>query len=343
MKAIVKRNPGMEGVGLEEVAVVEPREDEVKIKVSACGICGTDLHIVKDEYPYETPVILGHEFSGIVELTGKQANRFKKGDRVVSLTAAVTCGTCSYCRKGLIMLCPKRKSIGSGVNGAMAEYIVVPERNVLSLPANISMDAASLTEPLACVVRGLMERATIQAGDNVLVSGCGTIGLLALEIANIHGASVIVSGTSQDKNRFEVAEILGAKAVVNVEEQSERDVLHLNGGKAFDVVIECAGVESSLHTCLSLVKKQGTFIQLGLFGKRVSFDFDRMLMKEVNYVNSFATTPSSWETALTLIEQEKVDLEALITHKFSIDEWKEAFRVSFQKEGIKTIIQPNLS
>ncbi len=167
--------------------------------------------------------------------------------------------------------------------------------------------------------------------------------MLALEIANIHGASAIVSGTSQDKNRFEVAEILGAKAVVNVEEQSERDVLHLNGGKAFDVVIECAGVESSLHTCLSLVKKQGTFIQLGLFGKRVSFDFDRMLMKEVNYVNSFATTPSSWETALTLIEQEKVDLEALITHKFSIDEWKEAFRVSFQKEGIKTIIQQNLS
>src|SRR5699024_5549115 len=112
--------------------------------------------------------------------------------------AAVTCDTCSYCRRGLIMLCPERKSIGSGMNGAMAQYMEVPAKNILVIPENTSMDAAALTEPLACVVRGLMERSTIKAGDRVLISGCGTIGLLALQIANNHGASVVVTGTSHD-------------------------------------------------------------------------------------------------------------------------------------------------
>lgn len=342
MKGIVKRKPGMEGVNLEEIEEVYPDENSVKIKVNVAGICGTDLHIIQDEYPYEPPVILGHEFCGYVEETGEKVTKFQKGDRVVAITAAVTCGSCTYCRRGLIMLCPERKSIGSGVHGAMAQYIVVPEKNVLHAPDNISTDALALTEPLSCVIRGLMERTTIHAGDRVLISGCGAIGLLALQVANVHGASVMITGTSKDLERFEVAKKLGAKSVVNVEDVSEEDIYALNDGKPFDIAIECAGAQNSLNTCLSLVKKQGTFIQLGLFGKKVNFDSDYMLMKEVNYVNSFATTPTSWELALNLLAQGKIDLDSIISHRFPMEKWREAFEVSFKKEGIKVILYPNL-
>lgn len=341
MRAIVKSDKGVEGVQLEEVAEVQANDEGVKIKIEAAGICGTDLHIMEDEYPHEMPIILGHEFSGYIEEVGKHVTKFHKGDRVVALTAAETCGLCTYCRRGLIMLCPERKSIGSGVNGAMAQYMVLPEKNIFSIPENVSMDEAALTEPLACVVRALMERSSIKAGDRVLVSGCGTIGLLALQIANIHGASVVVSGTSADKHRFQVAKKLGAKAVVNVEGHDEKDLIKINDGKEFDVVIECAGVQPSLNTCISVVKKQGLHIQLGLFGKEVSVDFDLMLMKEINYRNAFATTPTSWEIALKLMEQEKVNLKPLITHKFPMAEWKDAIRTSFQKNGIKTLVYPN--
>lgn len=340
MKAIVKSTKGVEGVRLENADDIEPKPHVVKVKVEAAGICGTDLHIMMDEYPHETPIVLGHEFSGYIDEVGEHVTQFRQGDRVVALTAAVTCGTCSYCRRGIIMLCPERKSIGSGINGAMAQYLEVPAKNILLIPENISMDAAALTEPLACVVRGLMERSTIKTGDRVLISGCGTIGLLALQIANNHGASVVVTGTSHDTSRFEVAKKLGAKAVVNIEEGNEGELLDINKGE-FDVVIECAGAQSSLNTCISVVKKQGLFIQLGLFGRKVVVDFDLMLMKEINYRNAFATTPTSWELALKLMEQNKVDLESLITDKFQMSEWKKAIDASFQKKGIKTIIYPN--
>lgn len=340
MKAIVKGTKGIKGVFLENIEDIKLKPHEIKIKVEAVGVCGTDLHIIRDEYPHELPIVLGHEFSGYIDEIGENVTQYGRGDRVVSLTAGVMCGKCSYCRRGIIMLCSERKSIGSGVNGAMAQYLKVPEKNILLIPENASMDAATLTEPLACVVRGLMERSTIKASDSVLISGCGTIGLLALQIANNHGASVIMAGTSNDAAKLEVAKKLGANAVVNIEKESKNELLDLNKGE-FDIAIECAGVQSSLDNCISVVKKQGLLIQLGLFGRKVLVDLDLMLMKEIDYRNTFATTHTSWELALKLMEQNKVDLELLITDKFKMSDWKSALNTSFQKQGIKTVIYPN--
>ena len=139
MKALRKKAKGFEGVGLDDIPEPVPKPNEVKIKVHAAGICGTDLHIVKDEYPANYPVVLGHEYSGTIVELGSEVKGFKPGDRVISLTAVVTCGHCRFCYEGLLMLCPERKSIGSGVDGAMAEYLVVPSHLVYKIPDSVSM------------------------------------------------------------------------------------------------------------------------------------------------------------------------------------------------------------
>ncbi|MGO4890550.1 alcohol dehydrogenase catalytic domain-containing protein [Anaerobacillus sp. MEB173] len=342
MKALVKKFPGIEGVCLEEIEEPAAKAHEIKVKVHAAGICGTDLHIIHDEYPCNAPVVMGHEYSGVVVEVGEEVDRFKVGNRVVSLTAVETCGACTYCNQGLLMLCNERKSIGSGVDGAFAEYIVIPEKAAYKIPESVTLDEAALTEPLACAVRCIMERGRVDAGEFVFVSGPGTIGLLALQVAKANGANVVVVGTSRDEKRLDLALELGAMAVVNMEDQdAEEQLMKLTNKKGFDVAIECAGVSVSLHNCIHLLRKQGLLIQMGLFGKKIEVDSDLMVMKELNYANGFATEPTSWEVALRLLEYKHVDVSRLLSNKLSIDNWKEAVRLAEQKIGYKTLLLPN--
>lgn len=342
MKALLKKSQGLEGVALEEIQEPTIKVNEIKVKVHAAGICGTDLHIIHDEYPYSPPVAMGHEYSGTITEIGPGVEGFQVGDRVVSLTAVVTCGSCHYCNQGLLMLCDQRKSIGSGVHGAFAEFIVVPAKSAYKIPESVSLDEAALTEPLACAVRCIMERGRVNSGEFVLISGPGTIGLLAMQVVKANGGNAIIIGTSRDKERLTLALELGAMAVVNVEEENaEKRLMNLTKHQGFDVAIECAGVSISLNNCINLLRKQGLLIQMGLFGKKIEFDSDLALMKELNYANGFATEPTSWEIALRLLEYKHVDVSPLISHKLPIDEWKEAIRLAEQKAGYKTLLLPN--
>ena len=340
MKALVKQGKGKANVGLMDVQEPRAKSNEVKVKVHATGICGTDLHIIKDEYPSDYPVIMGHEYSGVVVEIGDDVHKFNAGDRVVSLTAIVTCGKCSYCREGLLMLCNQRKSIGSGVNGAFAEYIVIPEEAVYKIPDNVSLDEAALTEPLACMVRCVIERGTVNAGDNVLVSGPGAIGLLTMQVAKACGGNVVVLGTSKDKKRLELATKLGAIAALAVDEHDEKEILNYTNDLGFDVVFECSGVAASANTCLRLVKKSGLYVQVGLFGKTIDFDFDLALTKEVMITNGYASEPSSWTRALNLLKNKQVNVLLLISHKLPLDKWAEGVAIAEQKERLKILLQP---
>ena len=342
VKALMKIKKGYSGVALEEMQEPEIEfEDQVKIKVHAAGICGTDMHIIHDEYPSSMPVIMGHEFSGTIVEAGANVENFKIGERVVSLTAAVTCGKCIYCKKGTLMLCNSRKSIGSGVNGAFAEYITVPSKGVYKIPENISLEEAALSEPLACVARCLIERGNITPDDHVLISGVGTIGMLALQISIAKEAKVIVVGTSRDQERFKIAKEFGAYETLNIEEPDAFEKLqNLSTPYGFDVAIECAGHESSLGNCLKLLKKQGELIQVGLFGKPIQFDSDLFLMKEIKYVNGFASNPTSWDIALSLMKENKVDLKSLISYKYKLEDWEEAINSVKDGKGFKTLLMP---
>lgn len=316
--------------------VTQPLRDvaanEVLIKVHYAGICGTDLHIIDNEYRHRTPVTLGHEYAGTIEQIGASVQGMEIGERVVSLTAVHTCGVCTYCQQEIPMLCEERQSIGSFVDGAFAEYIIVPEHAVYKIPDHLSMQEAALTEPLACAVRCLVERGAVSVGDDVLISGPGTLGMLAALVARSQGANVTIVGTKMDEQRLAEASRFGAHHTFYTDDKEQYI-------EQFDVVVECAGNEYSANDCIAYCKKSGLYIQLGLFGKKIPFDADLLLTKEISYTNGFATTPRSWEIALQLLETKKVQVAPLITNIFSLDDWEEAFQTMRRREGYKTLFQ----
>ena len=341
MKAVQKVAKGADGIGLRNVPEPSPAPNELKIKVHAAGICGTDLHIKYDEYTCFPPVTMGHEYAGTVVEVGADVKDFAVGDRVVSLTAIHTCGHCRYCYEGLLMLCKDRLSIGSGRNGAFAEYMVIPSHLAFHIPDGVSLEAAALCEPLACVVRGVIERADIKAGDYALVSGPGAIGQLALQCAKASGARVAVSGTSQDAERLVLARELGADATITVDtEDMAEATAKFTGGAGFDIAFECAGAAPSADACLRALRKNSQYAQIGIFGKPITFDMDMALLKEIRLTNSFASERTSWVIALRLLADKKVDTLPLISGKFALEEWEKAFRMAENREGYKILFMP---
>ena len=230
MLAVVKAGPGIVNVRLTEVDVPEAGPGFARLKVVASGICGTDIHIARDEYRYEAPVVMGHEVLGIVDQVGCDRDASLVGMRCVSETYYSTCEVCDWCRSGRRNLCPSRRSIGSFENGGFARYVIVPVTNLHPVPDEITDDEAVLAEPLACVTHSLLDPPMVCAGDRVLVTGPGTIGQLAAQVAAAMGGSVTLAGLPKDLARFEVAASLG---VTTTTETPAEDF--------FDVVIECSG------------------------------------------------------------------------------------------------------
>ncbi len=339
MPALRKTLPESTTLAAEEVSLPEPEKDDLLVRVHAAGICGSDIHIMRNEYPSRPPVTLGHEFSGVVEAVGPSVQGFAPGDRVVSMTAVKTCGACRYCRQGLLMLCSSRRSIGSGVDGAFTRYIKVPASLSFSVPEGVTLDEAVLCEPLACVVRGVIERGRVTAGDTVLISGPGIIGQLAQQTARSCGARTVVAGIAEDRSRLDLAKELGAWETITVDrEDAAARSEELTCGRGYDAVFECAGAEASAELCLKTVMKTGYFGQLGLYGKPIRFDMDLALMKEVHITNSFASEWTSWEKALELLEQKQVRAAPLIGPVFKLRDWQQAFDAMISKAGFKILL-----
>lgn len=343
MKAVMKVAPGVGNIELRDIAEPEPQAGQVKIKVHAAGICGTDLHIYKDEFKSWPPVVLGHEVAGEIVEVGRGVENIKPGERVTTETYFSTCGSCRYCRNGQPNLCLNRRSIGSAVNGGFTQYLVVPAKNIHRLPENISLEAGALTEPLACVAHGVLLNApTVSAGDVAVIAGPGAIGLLTLQLVKAAGATVMMLGANADAQRLELARQLGADHAVNVQQQ---DPLPLAQeltwqGLGADVVYECSGAGPAAEQLLKLVRRRGRYVQIGLFGKPVNWDLDQLCYKELIATGSNASTPESWLRAIRLLAAGAVKTEPLITHTFPVTEWQAAFDTFETKSGVKTLLQP---
>jgi L-iditol 2-dehydrogenase len=341
MQTVAKLARGEGNVGLREVEEPQPGPGQVLMAVRAAGICGTDLHIFHDEYPTQPPVTLGHELAGEVAAVGEGVTRVAPGDCITTETYFHICGTCRYCRSGKPNLCPERRSIGSGVDGGFARYVLVPERNVHVLPENLPFHEAALTEPLACVVHGALELPKVTAGDVAVVSGPGAIGLLTLQVARAAGAAVIVLGTAADQRRLELARELGATAAIDItSEDPALEVQGLSGGWGADIVFECSGAGPAAIGLLQHVRRGGQYAQIGLFGKPVAWDLDQVCMKELSVTGSNATVPSAWRTALRLLGEGQVRTAPLITNTYPLAGWADAFSTFEKKEGIKLLLDP---
>lgn len=342
MKALVKTKLGPDCMRYMDMPEPTPGADDIKVKVFACGVCGTDIHLMHDEYPSKPPIITGHEFSGVVVEAGENVTDFKPGDKIVTLTAVDTCEECEWCRQGLRMLCPERKSVGSGCNGGFAEYVVIPAKHAFHLPEGVSLKTAALCEPLACVVRSVCERATIKAGDFILVSGAGIMGQLTAQVAKASGGVVIMTGLQNDKERFALAKELGVFETVYVDEGDPlARIMELTGGMGVQAAFECAGVASSAKFCLEALMKTGQYLQVAIPGKPILFDMDLALYKEITISNSYASERTSWLIALRLLEKKMINIDPLVSDILPLTEWEEAFRRTIEKTGFKFLLMPD--
>ena len=343
MKGLVKFKKGEGNVEIQEVNEPKPGRDEVMIEVKATGICGSDIHIYHDDIkiPLKPPVIMGHEFSGVVAEVGDKVKNVKIGDRVTSETAASVCGVCRYCRTGNHNLCANRLGIGYWINGAFTKYCVVPKERVHKLPPNIDFVSAAVCEPLSCCVHGVIELTGVTAGDVVVVTGPGAIGLLTLQLAKAEGGQVVMCGTSRDEERLKLAQELGADFVVNVQKDDPVKIVNdLTQGYGADVVLECSGAPGAANFGLEVVRKQGKYTQIGLFGRPIEIDFEKIAYKEIRVTGSFSQRWTAWELALKLLSQGKVKTRSLVSDVLPLTQWREGFKKHEEKSGVKILLTP---
>jgi L-iditol 2-dehydrogenase len=346
MEAVMKVAAGAGNVELREIPEPVPGPGQALLEVSAAGICGTDLHIYHDEFRSNPPVVLGHELAGRVVAFGPSSDGapagIAVGSRVTTETYFSTCGICRYCRSGHTNLCPERRSIGSAVNGGFTGKLVVPTRNLHLLPEDVSDRAGALTEPLACVVHALLGRPVIRPGDLVAIAGPGAIGLLATQVAQAAGATVVMLGTSGDGDRLALARELGAAHAVTVPDEDPlallRDLSHQGHGA--DVVIECSGAGPAAAQLLTLARRRGRYLQVGLFGRPIAWDLDQVCYRELEVSGSNASTPESWLRALQLLADGLVRTESLIGRTYPLSEWRQAFDDFEAKRGAKLLLVP---
>lgn len=320
---------------LQECPIPVPGPTEVLIRVKAASICHTDFITLKGKYPgCKYPTVLGHEFSGIVERCGQSVTHVKTGDHVTSL-GYTYCGTCSSCRRGLHNGCQHILGIPFHIDGAYQEMVCIPAVMVYSYNDSLSFAEASLTEPAANGYSAV-ERAKIYPGEDVVIIGPGPVGLLALQFALFkHPGSLIMVGTRDE--RLKIASRFGATETVNIREKDPYEaVMDITGNRGADVVLFCGGGKDAWEIAGRLLRQYGRVVVEALpetddteWPVRV-FDFTA---KHISYLGVGGYTGAQFEKTLRLIEMGKIDVESLITHRFSLDRYQEAFETSEKRKG----------
>jgi len=325
---------------VEEVEEPKINAQEVLLKVKYCGICGTDLHAFTGEVPAEwlgmtPPIVFGHEFSAQVEEVGKEVRSLQKGDNV-GVDPMYSCGTCVFCRRGDVKLCPTMRTIGYSENGAFAQYCKARSDLVYRLPADVSLEAGALLEPIS-VSYHTIERAQIQPGTSVGIIGSGSIGLILLQLAKAAGAyPLIITDILHEK--LEIAKKLGADFVLNSKEiDLAKEVKNITDGNGLDVCIEAVGNGRTYEQAISLVGTGGRAVLMGFCpeGTKINLDFWDLMQKEAT-IKLSRENPFTFAKAINAIKSGRVNAKALISHVFPLEEVVKGFE-SHKKEAGKTI------
>lgn len=344
MKAVVKYGKGKGLVEIRDVPEPKMKDDEVLIEVKAVSVCGSDLHIYHDSHPYWPPVVLGHEFSGVIADVGKEVKGWKVGDRIVTETRTGSCGICYTCQSGFPQVCEQKRPYGIGINGAYTKYVAGPSRLLHRLPANIPFEVGAVIEPTAVCVTSILERSQLQAGESAVITGPGPIGLISLAIAKAAGVRMIaVTGTSSDEGmRFQKARELGADFTINVDKENPvQKVLDLTAGLGADILIETSGSGRAIYQAFEMVRRMGRICAIGISGKQeVSIPYDRGIFKALRYDFCFSSSWTAWERTIGLISRGLLPVGKLITHQLPLEKWEEAFHLLENLQAAKVILIP---
>lgn len=343
MKALRKLEHGKGKVELVSVSDPVPGSGEVLVEVQCAGICGTDVHIMHDAYSnFRPPVTLGHEFAGFVAEVGPDVRGWKTGERVTVESLASSCGMCRYCLDGETQCCPERQALGISKDGAFADYVIVRQTALHRLQEGVSFQQGAMAEPLCVAVHAVMEKSIVTSSDTVLVTGPGAIGQLVAQVARLSGASVIVAGTSSDRERLEVAIAAGAEHYIfSDQEDCSAALRHITDGRGVDLAFECAGAGPAIRFCLSATRKGGQVVQVGLAGCTLETDYDLICLKEITLKGSFTHNHRTWKTSVGLLNDQRLNLDSLLSGVFPLEEWRTAFELFERAAGLKYLLRPH--
>lgn len=338
MKTLSKLTPGV-GLTMAEVDIPTIGHNDLLIKIRKTAICGTDIHIWKwDEWAQKTipvPMHVGHEYVGTVAQIGSEVRGFKIGDRV-SGEGHITCGTCRNCRAGRRHLC--RNTTGVGVNrpGAFAEYLVLPAFNAFPIPDDISDDLASIFDPFGNAVHTALSFNMV--GEDVLITGAGPIGIMAVAIAKHVGARHVVI-TDVNPYRLELARKMGATRAINVSETHLPDVMiELGMTEGFDVGLEMSGQPDAFRSMLDVMQHGGKVALLGIPPSNTAIDWNQVIFKGLEIKGIYGREMfETWYKMVALI-QSGLDITPIITHHFPVDQFETGFATMLSGQSGKVIL-----
>lgn len=344
MTGLVNYGPQAGAAELREIAVPSIGDDDVLLQVRAVGICGSDLHQYhgKNSWKVNYPVVLGHEFSGVIAQVGKNVRGFREGDRAVSETAAVIDAASPFVRAGQYNLDPNRLGFGYGVDGAMTQFARVPQRCLHHLPDHLPFEKAALTEPCCVAYNATCMNAHIRAGDSVAVLGPGPIGLLCALMAKLSGAQpLIVIGTPADAGRLTTARQVGATHTFGVGgENIGEAVKSLGDGYGVDVVIDAAGVSAALQLAMEIVRPGGQIVKVGWGPQPLNFSLDPLVQKAVTLQGSFSHTWPMWEKVIAMLASKQIDLDPILNRVAPLEDWKSCFDSMHHGDLVKAVLVP---
>lgn len=338
MKALVYQ--GSKKLELLERPIPKPGKKEVLVRVKACGICGSDIHGYLGITGRRLGgVAMGHEFSGIIEELGQDVERHSVGERVI-VQPIDSCGNCQYCEQGNNNLCYSRKLMGVlDVQGAMAEYIVVPEKLLIPMPTNCSYEKGALSEPFA-VAYAAVNKVESYENKTVLIIGAGTIGLCILKILKLRNPKKIIMSDLSNA-RLKHAREMGADEVVNPSADNFTERLYeITKGELCDITIEAVGVNSSVQQSIQALKKNGVTIWTGVSQHDVTIDMHEIVTFQRSIIGSMNYTHKEFEETVELLASERFETEELVSARVSLDEAEDMFMKIHQNpdEWIKVII-----
>ena len=337
-QGVVNFAPDPYSVELREIPRATIDEDQVLVEVQAVGVCGSDLHMwaAKQSWKVNYPVVLGHEFCGVIREVGRAVAGWREGDAVVSETSAVVDRKSPLTRQGLYNLDPGRRGYGALIDGAMRRYVPVPERILHRMPPGLAFEQAALTEPCCVAYNAVVNNARIRPGDRVLVLGPGPIGILAAAIARLCGAEVAVVGLESDRKRLEVAGRYGCESIVG----DPRPWAQAVDGLGVDGVVDATGVSAALELALEVVRPAGWISKVGWGPQPIGFSLDALVQKNVTLQGSFSHHWAVWERVIRLIAGGTLDVRPVTGGVWALAEWREAFQTMHEGRIVKAVLRP---
>jgi threonine 3-dehydrogenase len=339
MKALVKKSP-QRGIWMENVPVPNCGTNDVKIRITHTAICGTDLHIYKwDEWAQRTlelPLITGHEFCGIIEDIGPGVTHYKPGDRV-SGEGHITCGYCRNCRAGKTHLCHKTIGIGIHCDGAFAEYLVIPESNVWPIHEDIPSQVAAFFDPYGNAAHTVLSYEMV--GEDVLITGAGPIGIMAVAICNFVGARNVVI-TDVNEYRLDLARKMGASRAINVSNESISDCYsELNMTSGFDVGLEMSGNPNAFKSMLENIYHGGRIALLGLLPESTQINWDDIIFKGLHLKGIYGREMYETWYKMTQMLRSGLDISPVLTHELSVDDFQDGFDIMESGQCGKVVLK----